>query len=71
MKQKFKKVVFMKFTQQKKQLTQIQKKNVDYYRSLETCGLDIVGWVKADDDWESMFTQVYGDEVEWLGDNEE
>ena len=47
------------------------KRGFDYYRSLETCGLDIVGWVKADDDWESMFTQVYGDEIEWLDDNEE
>ena len=47
------------------------EKNVDYYRSLETCGLDIVGWVKAEEDEGVMFTQVYEDEVEWLGDNEE
>ena len=47
------------------------ERGVDYYHSLETCGLDIVGWVKADDDCESMFTQVYGDEIEWLDDNEE
>ena len=48
------------------------ERNVDYYYSLESCGLDIVGWVKAEEEEEGvMFTQVYGDEVEWLGDNEE
>ena len=45
------------------------ERNVDYY-SLESCGLDIVGWVKAEEEG-VMFTQVYGDDIEWLGDNEE
>lgn len=32
---------------------------------------NMAGWVKADKDWGIMFTQVYEEDVEWLGDDEE
>lgn len=48
----------------------IERSN-NYYYNFEVNDSDIVGWVEAEEDWGVMFTQVYEDEVEWLGDDVE